>query len=730
MSEPDSERLVVLLEARIADFEKKMLQAERRGTSSFRKLRGESASATKQMEADAIRSTTRINQAMASSSLQIGALGKAFAIGLSAVSALKSFSDLVDASTRMTNALKVAGLSGEKLTMVYDKLFESAQRNAAPLESLVTLYGRAATVQKELGVSSDELLTFTDNVAMALRVAGTDAQTASGALLQLSQSLGSGVVRAEEFNSMLEGALPIVQAAAAGIKEAGGSVAKLRQLVIDGKVSSQAFFRGFEAGADTLREKLASSVLTTDQAFQQLYNSLVKAAGKIDQTSGFSQSAATYLGQLATKVEGLSTVFQAAADGPIGKWIAKLSEINDLVRQLLPGMSGIDTILSADPEAIAAKLRSPQQTRADLEQQLAGIRSDMSMAGPAVQGMLKESERQILEQLYGTKDARDLVKPPTLPTTTKGDAGGVSLSDFPVIPSNTKSTAASAAKLDEYDRAVQSANEETKALQAKQAALAKLNPMQADYESKMAAATKAQELLAAAQKSGEPVAKELHDVQDLLYGDLSKLTPEARKQAEEIRALSLRYAEATGSVDKLAEAHDKLKAAVQASVDLERDMASGGLTDIRTALEDGKVTAKEWSDVFVNAINKVADALQTQIINALITPQTGGLFSSLFGAIGAVGGSVGGSVAGAPVAKPAAAAGGAPAQRVHVTVGSSVEESGSIRPFVESVAVAKSEETVAKRVPGMVRKGVEINNRHVLPGKVRGILNRPRDTKG
>ena len=107
--------------------------------------------------------------------------------------------------------------------MVYNRLRESALKNAAPLETLVTLYGRVALVQKELGVSQAEMLNFTDKIALALRVAGTDAQSASGALLQLSQALGSGVVRAEEFNSILEGALPIAQAAAAGLKEAGGS---------------------------------------------------------------------------------------------------------------------------------------------------------------------------------------------------------------------------------------------------------------------------------------------------------------------------------------------------------------------------------------------------------------------------------------------------------------------------------------------------------------------------
>src|SRR5690606_17610893 len=134
-------------------------------------------------------------------------LGRGMLGTLAAAFSLREAQKFIDTATRIDNALKVAGLSGEQLTKVYDALFVSAQKNAAPLEALVQLYGRASLVQKELGVSTEQLLKFTDNVAVALRVSGKSAAESSGALLQLSQALGSGVVRAEEFNSMLEGAL-------------------------------------------------------------------------------------------------------------------------------------------------------------------------------------------------------------------------------------------------------------------------------------------------------------------------------------------------------------------------------------------------------------------------------------------------------------------------------------------------------------------------------------------
>lgn len=242
-------------------------------------------------------------------------LGRTIGAAFAGAAALRGAQTLIDASTKIENSLKVAGLAGAELEAVYDNLFTSAQRNAAPLEALVDLYGRAALVQKELGVSTEELLGFTDKVAVALRVSGKSAAESSGALLQLSQALGSGVVRAEEFNSILEGALPIAQAAAAGLTEAGGSVAKLRQLVVDGKISSEAFFRAFEAGSSILTDKVANAELTVSQGFVRLQNVLIDTAGKFDDATGASGILAAGLDELASGAETFGTWLEENGGG-------------------------------------------------------------------------------------------------------------------------------------------------------------------------------------------------------------------------------------------------------------------------------------------------------------------------------------------------------------------------------------------------------------------------------
>lgn len=147
--------------------------------------------------------------------LGLASMGRAFA-GAFSVAVVAGVSQkltrIADAATQMQNSLRVAGLEGAELSRVYDQLFKSAQKNAAPIGSLVDLYSKLALAQDTLGVSSQDLIKFTDGISVALRVGGTDAQAASGSLLQLSQALGGGVVRAEEFNSILEGTPTIARA--------------------------------------------------------------------------------------------------------------------------------------------------------------------------------------------------------------------------------------------------------------------------------------------------------------------------------------------------------------------------------------------------------------------------------------------------------------------------------------------------------------------------------------
>lgn len=249
---------------------------------------------------------------------------------LSSVAAALTVREVIqyaDAWKRAGNALRVSGVPAGELSAVMDRLFNIAQRSGAALEPTVQLFSRLTQSANELGASREQLFQFSEGVGAALRVAGTSSAQASGALLQLSQALGGGIVRAEEFNSILEGARPIAQAVANGLDEAGGSVARLRQLVIDGEVSSREFFTAFLEGSVELRAQANAAATTFDQAFTRISNAFTRYIGQTDETLGASDRLIQGLNALADNFDGVADaailLAGALVSGLIGRGIAQ-----------------------------------------------------------------------------------------------------------------------------------------------------------------------------------------------------------------------------------------------------------------------------------------------------------------------------------------------------------------------------------------------------------------------
>lgn len=219
--------------------------------------------------------------------------------GIGAALGTREILSYADAWASAKNSLAVAGVVGNEQKLVLEQLYQSAQANAAPVTALTDLYGKAAQASDNLGASQSDLLKFSGGVAVALRVAGTSASQASGALTQLGQLLGQARVQAEEFNSVNEGARPILMAVANGLDAAGGSVSKLKSLVTDGKVSGQQFFQAFLKGLPTIQSMAANATQTIEQGITKVNNAFTKYIGETDESLSASQRLVQALNSLA-----------------------------------------------------------------------------------------------------------------------------------------------------------------------------------------------------------------------------------------------------------------------------------------------------------------------------------------------------------------------------------------------------------------------------------------------
>jgi tape measure domain-containing protein len=259
-----------------------------------------------------------------------------------------------DAYTILQNRLKVVTESSQELQSVYQALATASIETGAGIEALGQLYTRTGLAARSLGASQSELLEFVQAVSLSLTVSGTSALQAQGALLQLSQAMGSGIVRAEEFNSMLEGMPRLAKAAADGIEGMDGSVAKLRNSIISGEITSRQFFEAILTQSGTLRGEFERMQITVSRSLSALGNSLIDLIGTFDSQIGASKGFAGSVQSVANSIRAVSMAIEELESG------TSLGEI--LLRQIPPD---VRELLNAPAEILRGYFTAGVTARQD-----------------------------------------------------------------------------------------------------------------------------------------------------------------------------------------------------------------------------------------------------------------------------------------------------------------------------------------------------------------------------
>lgn len=254
----------------------------------------------------------------------------------------------VDAYQALQNRLRVVTDSTAELTSVQESLFRISQESRTSFEATAELYSRAAIAANELGASQEDLLRLTEISGKALAIQGSSAAEAAGALRQLSQSFSSGIVRAEEFNSILEGAFPLAQAAARGIDEAGGSVGRLRQLVVEGEISSREFFEAILEGGEQIDDQFGATEATIGQALTAISNSFLNLVGSLNDASGAGATVAGTLLEVSRTIDTLT----AAITGSL----RPTDELSDGLKIVATGFVAVGLIIENTATIIDATL--------------------------------------------------------------------------------------------------------------------------------------------------------------------------------------------------------------------------------------------------------------------------------------------------------------------------------------------------------------------------------------
>jgi tape measure domain-containing protein len=129
------------------------------------------------------------------------------------------------------------------------------------------LYGRL----RPLNVSLSDIEAAFVGFNTAAIASGTSSAEAAGAMRQLSQALGSGVLRGDELNSVLEQAPGLVSALT---KELGKPVTEIRKLAQEGKITSDVVIRALKRAGTEGAGSLESAMNGPAQAIKNMQNEL------------------------------------------------------------------------------------------------------------------------------------------------------------------------------------------------------------------------------------------------------------------------------------------------------------------------------------------------------------------------------------------------------------------------------------------------------------------------
>jgi hypothetical protein len=200
--ETDAERLIVLLEARIRDFEKNMLKAAGTADGSYQRMRRGSRTATEAMERDMVNATSRINQALAQASLKIGSYGKAFAVGIVGGLTAGGVEGIV---TRVRGLVREVAQLGDEAARAglsvraFQQWKAVAETTRVPIDALTDAF-------KELNIRADEFVsTGKGSAADAFKRLGMSQQDIRTRLKQPSELMQELIARTQRLKDVAAG---------------------------------------------------------------------------------------------------------------------------------------------------------------------------------------------------------------------------------------------------------------------------------------------------------------------------------------------------------------------------------------------------------------------------------------------------------------------------------------------------------------------------------------------
>lgn len=304
------------------------------------------------------RELQNITNSGSSADRQVGVLGgslRNLAGYMAGIVSVGAAINKMDAYTGLQNRLKLVTDSQSELNTAMGDTFKIAQNTASSWDSVAMVYQRFADNADRLNITMAQTAALTETVSKAISVSGGSAASAEAALMQFGQALASGVLRGEEFNSIVEQAPGLLKAIAFGLNTNVGS---LRAMAAEGKITGDVLVEALSKAQPYIDDLFNKTDFTIAQSFTKLSNEITKFVGEAGSGSGAAKA-------LSESISGLANNLSTIADIAVVGGVALLTKA--ILTQAVAVKSYIATAI--ERKAIETSLLQTQIQLAALEVQ-------------------------------------------------------------------------------------------------------------------------------------------------------------------------------------------------------------------------------------------------------------------------------------------------------------------------------------------------------------------------
>ena len=266
----------------------------------------------------------RLNLLANTTGLQQGINGARFAVNalvaaMAAVGVGVTVSGLAttaDSYTNLSTRINIATREGGDFTSAMAGVHQVALMTNSSLDATGSLFTRLNAVGKDMGMTQQQALNLTKTVTQAIQIGGGSAQASEAAVQQFIQAMQGGVLRGEEFNSIMENGFGVAEALARGL---GVTTGELRKMAEAGELSAERVAKALQSQAGEVQKTYDQFPTTITNALQKIATSWQILIGEMDQSNGASATVADWLVTIADNMDIVESLLNDIGKGFI--WV-------------------------------------------------------------------------------------------------------------------------------------------------------------------------------------------------------------------------------------------------------------------------------------------------------------------------------------------------------------------------------------------------------------------------